>query len=242
LKLIVHSLLSALYPQKCQVCLGPVDHLKSTVACEGCWEDTQIFSGGEMLCGRCGALLGEKAAPKPVFCRRCDEYHFDRAFAGGVYEKALSAEIIDLKHSDHLSPAIRSLVRKTIDRDSLHLSADVVIPVPLSKLRQIERGFNQAETIAREVGRLLNRPVDAMSLSRTLNTPPHRVGMDQKARELTVIKAFAVVRPNLIVGKDIVLVDDVLTSGATTSACAKALKKAGSGRVTVFTLARTVVE
>ncbi len=195
-----------------------------------------------MLCGRCGALLGERAALKPVFCRRCDEYHFERAFACGVYEKALSAEIIKLKETDHLSPAIRRLIQTGLELNLSKMSGSVIIPVPLSKLRQIERGFNQAEVIAREVGRRLQLPVDAMSLARTINTPVHRVGMDQRARELTVQKAFEVVRPNLIKDKDVVLVDDVLTSGATTSACAKTLKKAGSGRVTVFTLARAVMK
>lgn len=195
-----------------------------------------------MLCGRCGSFLGDQAAPMPVFCRKCDDYHFDRAFAAGVYEKALSAEIIALKSSDHLSRAIRSILRSSLGRYSDKIKADVIIPVPLSKFRQVERGFNQAETIAREVGKALSIPVDAMSLARSVNTPMHRIGMDQKAREITVQKAFNVVRPNLIAGKSILLVDDVLTSGATTSACAKALKKAGSGRVTVFTLARAVLD
>lgn len=195
-----------------------------------------------MLCGRCGALLGEKAAPMPVFCRKCDDYHFERAFAAGVYEKALAAEIIALKAADHLSPAIKSTIRTCIGRNSGRIVGDVVVPVPLSKFRLVERGYNQAESIAAEVARVLKIPVDALTLARTVHTPIHRVGMDQKARELTVEQAFTVIRPNLIKGKSILLIDDVMTSGATTSACAKALKKAGSGRVTVFTLARAVME
>lgn len=241
-RLIANSLLSVLYPQKCQVCSGPIDHLKSAVACSDCWKETRLFSGEEMLCGRCGALLGEKAAPMPVFCRKCDDYHFERAFAAGIYEKALAAEVSALKAADHLSPAIRSTIRKSLDLHSGKITGDMVVPVPLSKLRRVERGFNQAETIAVAVAKILKIPVDAMSLTRTVHTPIHRVGMDQKARELTVEKAFAVIRPNLIKDKNIVLVDDVMTSGATTSACAKALKKAGSGRVTVFTLARAVLQ
>jgi ComF family protein len=187
-------------------------------------------------------MLGEKAAPMPVFCRKCDEYHFDRAFASAVYEKALSAEIIALKEADHLSPAIKSLIRNTPYLNSGENTADVIVPVPLSKFRHVERGFNQAETIAREVSKIIKKPVDSMSLARTVNTPIHRIGMDQKARDLTVQKAFTVIRPNLIKDKSILLVDDVLTTGATTSACAKALKKSGSGRVTVFTLARAVMD
>jgi predicted amidophosphoribosyltransferase len=69
----------------------------------------------------------------------------------------------------------------------------------------------------------------------------HRIGMDQKARELTIHNAFEVTRPRLIKGKKAVLIDDVLTSGATTSQAAKVLKKAGAVRVDVFTLSRAVL-
>lgn len=83
--------------------------------------------------------------------------------------------------------------------------------------------------------------VDALSLTRKINTPIHRVGMDQRARELTVMKAFDVVRPKLIAGKNILLIDDVLTSGETASECARILKKNGAAGVCVFTLARAVL-
>ncbi len=106
----------------------------------------------------------------------------------------------------------------------------------------IERGFNQAEIIAKSVANITGIPVDSHSLVRTTHTPMHRVGMDKRARELTVVNAFKVVRPNLIKGSRILLVDDVFTSGSTASNCAKALKKAGAERVKVLTLARAVMK
>ena len=121
------------------------------------------------------------------------------------------------------------------------LTADLIIPIPLSKRRKLERGFNQAEIIAAEIARTTGIPVDALSLARKLHTRIHRVGMDQKARELTVKNAFEVLRPKLIQGRNILLVDDVFTSGATSSYCAKVLKKNGAGKVNVFTLARAVM-
>jgi ComF family protein len=120
-------------------------------------------------------------------------------------------------------------------------SVDLILPIPLSKHRRLERGFNQAEVIAAAVAARINVPVDRQSLARRLHTPIHRVGMDQKARELSVRNAFEVQRPKLIGGKNVVLVDDVLTSGATASGAAKVLKKAGAGQVLVFTLARAVM-
>jgi ComF family protein len=117
---------------------------------------------------------------------------------------------------------------------------DLIIPVPLSKKRAVERGFNQAETIASQVSGLVGIPIDAASLIRKKHTPMHRAAMDKKAREMTVKNAFEVSRPKLIEGKSILLVDDILTSGATASYCAKALKKKGAAGVKVFTLARAV--
>lgn len=195
-----------------------------------------------MLCGRCGAKLGEAAAPHPVFCRKCDDHEYERAFAVGVYDGALREEILELKRVPRLSQQMVRTVRTSLSERLSFITPDVIIPVPLSKTRRIERGFNQAEVIANEVSRVIGSPADALSLRRSVNTPVHRVGMDQKAREATVLKAFEAVRPKLLAGRDVLLVDDVLTSGATASACASTLKKAGAGRVYVLTLARAVLK
>ncbi|HET9129668.1 MAG TPA: phosphoribosyltransferase family protein [Terriglobia bacterium] len=119
-----------------------------------------------------------------------------------------------------------------------YTSSDLILPVPLSARRRAERGFNQAEFIARRVASILHKPVDIRSLSRKTHTPMHRASMDKKAREQSVKNAFEVIRPKLIEGKAILLVDDIFTSGATVSNCAKSLKKAGAKRVDIFTLAR----
>lgn len=189
-----------------------------------------------MRCHKCGAWFGDEAGPVPVFCHKCDGHHYDRAFAIGVYEKGLAAAIVELKKTPSLPARLRRLVR------SLFLpEADLIIPAPLSKERRLERGFNQAELIAKEVGRAFGMDVDAHSLERHLPTHVHRVGMDDKARELSVRNVFSVKRPKLVAGKRVLLVDDVFTSGATASGCAKVLKKAGATEVNVFTLARAVM-
>ena len=235
------SLVSLVWPQACQVCSGIVDSLEDGLSCSTCWNNTQIFDGTEMFCGRCSAVLGPLAAPKPVFCRKCDDYNFERATAVGVYEKALASEIIGLKNNPTLCPRIRALIRNCVHSRLTTGEIDLIVPVPLSKPRMIERGFNQADVIADTVSDITSIPSDKLSLLRRRHTPIHRSGMDQKAREATVAKTFEVVRPNLIRGKNILIVDDVLTSGATTSACAHVLKRVGAGRVTVFTLARAVL-
>jgi ComF family protein len=104
----------------------------------------------------------------------------------------------------------------------------------------IERGFNQAEVIAGHLAKHTGIPIDSLSLSRKAHSQVHRVAMDMKARELSVKNAFEITRPNLVKGRNILLLDDVFTSGSTSSYCAKALKKSGAGKVNVLTLARAV--
>ena len=115
-----------------------------------------------------------------------------------------------------------------------------MMPVPLSPKRKGERGFNQAEVIGRFLSGKIGIPLDTFSLVRSKHTPMHRAGMDRKARDLTVKNAFEVFRPNLVKGRSVVLVDDIFTTGATASYCAKELKKKGAVSVRVVTLARAV--
>jgi ComF family protein len=110
--------------------------------------------------------------------------------------------------------------------------------VPLSRQRKAERGFNQAEVIADAVCSVLKIPIDTATLVRSKHAPMHRASMDRKARETTVQNAFKVTRPKLIEGRSILLVDDIFTSGATASNCAKVLKKHGAASLLVFTVAR----
>jgi ComF family protein len=134
---------------------------------------------------------------------------------------------------------VESLLFETFERNGFRESS-LLVPVPLSKLRMLERGFNQADVIANVLGRRFGISVDSNSLSRIKHSSIHRVGMDEKARDLSVKDSFSVVRSKLIKDKKILLIDDVLTTGATVSYCAKALKKAGAVEVNVLTLARAV--
>ena len=190
-----------------------------------------------MLCEKCGAFFSDERAPVAVLCHKCDDHSYDRAFAIGVYERALSASVLFLKTTPKVPKHLDRLIRNR----SKGIDADLIVPAPLSKMRLLERGFNQAALIADIAGRAAGIPVDSFSLRRKKHTPIHRIGMDQRARELTVEKAFEVVRPSLITGKRILLVDDVLTSGSTASACARVLRKSGANRVEVFTVARAVM-
>lgn len=233
------SLLSLISPTGCQICGQEIEDQNDGNACAACWAGTRTFSGDEMLCQKCGAFFGSASGPA-VRCHQCDEHHYDHAFAAGIYEKALAASIIRLKTVPVVSRRLANMIAKTLSRADLS-RVDLVIPIPLWKQRLIERGFNQAELIARIVSRATGFQVDSASLTRRLHTPIHRMGMDRRGRELSIENAFEVVRPKLIAGKAILLVDDVFTSGATTSNCAKVLRDAKASSVNVFTLARAVM-
>ena len=230
-------ILSLIYPQECAVCHDEVESSSDGIACASCWESTRVFNGSETLCSKCGAFLFEAERPEPVFCRECREHDYDTASSAGLYERALSASVLRLKRIPHVAPRLREAFFAAIDRMQLD-SSTVVIPVPLSSRRQRERGFNQAAVLARMAAGHACLRFDENSFVRTVHTPMHRVGMDAKARAITVKNAFDVVRPKLIEGQHVLLVDDVFTSGETSSICARVLKKHGAATVRVLTIAR----
>jgi len=115
---------------------------------------------------------------------------------------------------------------------------DVIIPVPLHPSRLRQRGFNQSALLAQEMSRMLCVPVDLFSLRKIRATPP-QVGLTMKERTKNVKGTFHVINGDHVKGKKVLLVDDVFTTGATISECARALRKAGATSVDVLTLART---
>lgn len=234
---IFDPLLAVVYPQTCRVCDGSVERLSDGAACFDCWNQTFIYGGGETLCAKCGRFLRAQPSDFQTFCRRCDELSYDAARAVGTYEKALAASIIYLKREPYIPARLRKLFLRCFDASDF-LDATRIIPVPLSKKRLLERGYNQAAVLAEILSNELNLPIDERSLIRNIHTPMHRVAMDNKARESSVKDVFTVANPNSVGGEIVLLIDDVYTSGATVSACAKVLKQGGAEKVYVLTVAR----
>ncbi len=239
LRKIFNPLLALAYPQACQICQNSVENLADGVACRACWEKTDVFGGEETLCYKCGAFLQSKTKNVITFCHQCDEHFYDYARAAGKYEFALSASVVSLKREPFACTRLQKLFVARFEELPFQ-DATKIIPVPLSKKRYLERGFNQAAVLGKILAKNTGLPLDEQSLGRSLHTPMHRVSMDNKAREMSVKNAFQVSRPNLIEGETILLIDDVFTSGATVSNCAKVLKENGAGKVYVLTIAKTV--
>jgi ComF family protein len=236
---IYDSLLTLAYPQACQICQNSVENSSDGVVCDECWKKTLVFSGAETLCHKCGAFLQPKPSDFQTFCHRCDAHFYDVASAVGIYESALSASILHLKREPFVAKRLQKLFVSRFQESGFQ-DATKIVPVPLSKKRLLERGFNQAAVLAEILFKRTGIELDEQSLTRKTHTPMHRVGMDDKARETSVKNAFEAKRAKLIEGETILLIDDVLTSGSTVSSCAEVLKDKGARRVYALTLARAL--
>jgi ComF family protein len=239
-RLLSDCLLTLAYPQPCKICARSVEQRRFGVACEDCWEATRIFADNETLCWKCGLpALADVALEfrNQVRCLRCDSQSFTAARAVGMYEGALRETLLLLKRQPYLSAHVDELLAAAGMREPLNTSTRI-IPVPLHPKRQRSRGFNQATVIAELLSKRLQLPLDEVSLVRVSATEKYRAGLDAKGRRDTVTGAFEVRHSRLVAREDILLVDDVFTTGATVSACAEALIAAGARNVHVLTVAR----
>ena len=231
------SFLTLIYPQACQICLESVEKQADGYVCAKCWQETLIFMGNETLCHKCGLFLKDSPTNFDTFCRRCDDDFYDKATAIGSYEKALLVSVLNLKHTPFIPQTLSNLLYRRF-LNSQFQTATTIIPVPLSGKRLAERGFNQAELLAESLAEKTGLVCDKTSLRRKLHIEKRRAGMDRKSRLESVNNAFEAVSPRLIEGQTVLLIDDVFTSGATVSNCAKALKKVGAEKTFVLTVAR----
>ncbi|HSE20884.1 MAG TPA: double zinc ribbon domain-containing protein [Pyrinomonadaceae bacterium] len=237
---LIDALLSVAYPQPCRLCQREVESRQLGVVCKECWNSTRIFSAGDSLCSKCGLPLF--VLPQNVtielYCRRCESQTFTAARACGIYEKGLRQSVLELKRKPNIARHLTSLLQ-SLAVGPPFAETSRIIPVPLHPARQRARGFNQAVVIARSISSALNLPVDEKSLVRTQYSERHRAGLDARGRWDTVNNAFTVPNPRLIKDERILLVDDVLTTGATASSCSNALLEAGASTVCVLTIARS---
>ncbi|HEX8921837.1 MAG TPA: ComF family protein, partial [Pyrinomonadaceae bacterium] len=228
--------LALVFPQACAVCGASVEERADGITCAVCWQKTRIFTEEDLICWKCGLPapgIVPEAKRADVRCRRCDVEHFTAARACGAYEGALRASVLGLKREPHVATRLARLLFEVQQREPL-CSATRIVPVPLHAARLRERGFNQAKMLGHALARLTGLPLDELSLARTVHTERHRAGMDARARRESVVDAFTVRRPRLVENERILLVDDVYTTGATVSSCARALKSAGAHEVFVL--------
>jgi len=160
---------------------------------------------------------------------------FDAAYAFGFHEDTLRELIHLFKYGriQTLSKPLGRLLALALPRDR---AFDVIVPMPLHWRKLWQRGFNQSELLAREIGRRTNVPVK--NALRRVRFTSAQAGLTNAKRRLNVSGAFRSKKNGSLEGKRVLLVDDVMTTGATAASCARALKLAGARQVTLLTLAR----
>ena len=232
---VVDPLLTVVFPSACVVCAQALSSPLGGPLCARCWAELPRHRGP--LCP-CGVPLGT-GVPAP--CGRCRRglSPLARGASLGPYEGTLRGVIHDLKYRGRrrLAPVIaRALLAEPAARRVVQPGA-ILVPVPLHPRRFRERGFNQAELLARAVGGSTSTPVVTGALVRRKDTPSQS-GLTAAARRRNVNGAFVVRRRAAVGGRVVVLVDDVFTTGATIRACAQALLSAGATEVRSLTVAR----
>lgn len=208
--------------------------------CAECWPKLQFLA--EPLCQCCGVPLPESEAPETGFtCMPCatSAPAFRSARAAVLFDEVGADLVHKLKYADRtaLAPTLARWMLRAAP--ALVERADWLVPVPLHRGRLLRRRFNQAALLAQALGRLSGKPVLPQALLRTKRTPP-QVGLGRARRAANVRNAFAVA-PRFaepLRRAHILLIDDVLTTGATAEACARVLLKAGAASVEVLTVAR----
>ncbi len=188
-------------------------------------------------------MPNSETAPKPHLCGDCLKglNHFDGARANGLYRGLLREVIHRFKYQGQTflaRPLAQMLTAPGKELVSFH-KTEVIIPVPLHHLRLRHRGFNQAALLANRLGSNLRISVDYSSLTRSRWTEP-QAGLSRKQRAANVKGAFNVKGSEKVRGINVLLIDDVLTTGETVNQCVLVLKNAGASQVAVLTVARTV--
>lgn len=236
---------ATLYPGRCRVCGDMIESWRDGVACSKCWREVEQKSLVEDLCAKCGMWLRPLQSRIEVVdrrCGRCDRFPFGFARACGPYEGAMRESVLRLKLNPHVPPRLREAMQRTFAALPESHLIESIVPVPLHPDRLAERGFNQAEIIARELASLTGLRLNSTPVIRVKKTEKHRVGMGAQERARSLEKAFRVRAPRLVEGRVMLVVDDVMTTASTASELTETLFDGGARSVNVLTLARVMNE
>jgi ComF family protein len=233
-RVFMDPVLAVVFPSSCPVCSEPLEHPTRGPLCEPCWGGVASRPSARCRCGRALPATSEG-------CSRCRRglSLLSIGFSLGPYDGPLRVAVHELKYRGRRRVAGRlaEAIAELQEARAVLCEGSLLVPVPLHPRRRRDRGFNQAELLASELARLVDLPMSAAALVRRSETRP-QTGLSAAERRRNVAGAFAVRRRSKVAGRVVVLVDDVVTTGATARACARALLDSGAKDVRIVSAAR----
>lgn len=237
IKPILQRAVNAIYPPQCLSCREIVSEEGNM--CSQCWEGATFIA--DPICHKCGIPF-ELNVAQETWCGDCMQCSpkYNKARAVFVYDDNSQRLISKFKYSDKTSASpylARWMLR--VGSGMLH-DCDFVAPVPLHRNRLIYRRYNQAALLCKSIEQQTSKTTVVDLLKRVKNTPS-QARLTTNQRKINVSGAFSLNEKysDYVVGKNILLVDDVMTTGATIEACAKILLQAGADKINILTIART---
>jgi ComF family protein len=234
---MLNAILDFLLPPLCLNCYEPVGEHQTL--CPSCWK--AIHFTAPPCCARCG-LPFDVPVEAGTLCGECltSPPTYTSARSAMIYDEASKRLVLSFKYGDrlHVVPALAGWMQRA--GESFLADADMIIPVPLHRWRLFLRRYNQAALLAQALSRNTGKPVEIDCLQRRRATKSQGK-MNREKRKQNVKNAFCFTHRGIdkIKGKNIILIDDVLTTGATVNECSRVLLEAGAERVDVLTLMRT---
>jgi len=238
LRRLLQGLKGIIYPKTCPSCKVKLNEAEEELICKKCY--AQIKMNLPPFCVLCGRHL-EKNNPNKNICPQCvrKKLHFDRAYSPCLYDGVTKKLIHEFKYKgrNNLAKPLSQIMINFIREYSLPVGdLDLIVPVPLYKTRLREREFNQAEVLGAHIAEEFKKEISSKILLR-LRFTKTQTGLKDNERALNVAGSFAVSKNANLKNKNLLLIDDVLTTGATSSEASRALKNSGAQAVFVLTLA-----
>ncbi len=232
-----NAFLDLIYPSKtiCYMCSGTLREDAKYSLCYNCYTELPFIP--DHHCVKCSGPL--RMIEDGPICQQCtNSYHyFDRAISLVKYEKEVKTLIYKFKYSDHtyLARTMGTMMADKLKHEGIKV--DLIIPVPLYKGKEKERGFNQASLIGKYIAKEINVLLNINTLYRVKNTKAMH-NLSKRERLENIENAFKILNKELVADKDILLIDDIFTTGSTVNACSKELISCGAKSVTVLTFAK----
>lgn len=225
---MVKEFIKWLYPDKCASCGNLMDIHKNEWLCRNCKDAFTEISGP--VCKKCGAFH--------CCCPKGESFYFNKNISFFLYDETMRKAIHDFKYGKKLSQgrALGKLMADSLIKSNIDLKDyDYILPVPIHRERLRERGFNQSEILAMEISEKTKIPLNTKIVKRIKDTIPQST-LSYEGRVRNVKNSFKISKANYVCNRNIILIDDIFTTGSTLDAVSKALKEKGASKILSLTL------